>query len=88
MRASLEDLLADKIHHELGVTVNLVTITKGYWTHNHQDCCRWEAHITMPGGLKVYVQGFDKASECMKKSARLEFVGGTKQCPDEIGIKP
>lgn len=83
-----ERALKAKIEHDIpGVFVDVVSVTKGYWSHAHQDCCRWEAAIVFLGtGLRAYVQSWDTPRACLRKQSILRFCGGSQYQPDEIEI--
>ncbi|TXH56154.1 MAG: hypothetical protein E6Q97_06990 [Desulfurellales bacterium] len=75
MRASVEDRLAANLERQLGVVVDDVTLTRGYWTHIKQDCYRWEAALRLPG--ESFRRGYgcyEKASVAARASTKLSFL--------------
>lgn len=75
MRLSVEDRLAANLERQLGVVVDDVTLTRGYWTHIKQDCYRWEAALRMPGeGFRRRYGCYEKASVSARASTKLSFL--------------
>lgn len=82
-----ECALADKLIAELPIKDVTVTISKGFWSHAHQDCCRWEAAFTFADTkLSAVTQCWDSPRACLRKKARLAFKAGSQYQPDEIEI--
>lgn len=84
MRLSVEDRVATNLERQLGVVVEHVTLTRGYWTHVTQDCYRWEATLRLPGENFRRTYGcYEKASISARKSTVLSFLDR-----DEIVAEP
>lgn len=84
MRASVEDRLAANLERQLGVIVDDVTLTRGYWAHVKQDCYRWEVALRLPGESVRRGYGcYEKASVAARTSTKLSFLDR-----DEILAEP
>ena len=75
MRLSVEDRLAVNLERQLGVAVEYVALTRGYWTHVAQDCYRWEVSLRLPGESFRREYGcYEKASVSARASTKLSFL--------------
>ena len=82
-KVSIEKRLAANLERQLGVVVDSVTLTRGYWTHVTQDCYLWEARLRRSGeGFARDFGCFTKASVSARPSTVLSFI------EDEIVAEP
>ena len=51
-----------------------VRVPRGYWSHAHQDCMRWEARVMIPGReTPVSIGSWDSVAECVRRDRRLRL---------------
>lgn len=51
-----------------GLTVHAIRPARGYWTHAHQDCQRFQARVTFPGKTQDETVGcWDTITTCARR---------------------
>ena len=70
MSKSLDKLEAMLCDYGFSVADEDFTIAKGYWTHKHQDCIRWEGNFRMAGAFltdqAIIIDSWDTIADCAK----------------------
>ena len=70
MSKALDKLTVRLLDYGLSIADEDFQIAKGYWTHNHQDCIRWELNAHMAGAFldepTIGIDSWDTIGECAK----------------------
>jgi len=68
--------VADRVHahlFDLGFTDIYIKSNLGYWSHEHQDVCRWEGRaVRLSDMRKVFLFSWDKMAECAVRGVTIE----------------